>query len=487
MTDIATTPETDSPVLGTTRLETTREDWCAAVVARARRAYARGDTKPLEWRERQLRSLRRMVVDHADLLCEALAVDLGKSRTESMITEIGFTVNEIDHTLKHLRSWLRPERVSVPVTLPFAKARVIREPLGVVMVIAPWNYPLQLALAPLAGAIAGGNAVVVKPSEVSRASSHALSQLLPAYLDQDAVQVVEGGVPETTALLAQRFDHIFYTGNGSVGRIVLEAAAKHLTPVTLELGGKSPTYVDDTADLDVAARRIVWGKFTNAGQTCVAPDYVLATREVIDGLKPLLQKAIGDFFGDDPASSPDYGRIIDDRHFDRLSSLIDPQRVVVGGASDAPTRYIEPTVLDGITGDHPVMQDEIFGPVLPLVEVAGIDAAIDFINERDQPLALYLFTADAATRRRFERETSSGGLGVNIPLAHLTVPDLPFGGVGPSGMGSYHGKASIETFTHAKGVLTHPTRPDSTAMIYPPFAGVKRRLVEMVMTPRRHR
>ncbi len=464
----------------------TGED-AAAVLVRARQAYAGGVTKPLEWRERQLHSLRRMLVEDADVLCDALAADLGKSRTEAMITEIGFTVNEIDHLLKHLRSWLRRERVSVPIMLPFAKAHVVREPLGVVLVIAPWNYPVQLALAPLAGAIAGGNAVIVKPSEVAAATSHALARLLRTHLDPDAVQVVEGGVPETTALLAQRFDHIFYTGNGAVGRIVLEAAAKHLTPVTLELGGKSPTYVDDTADLEVAARRIVLGKFTNAGQTCVAPDYVLATREVLDRLKPLLATAIGDFFGADPASSPDYGRIIDGRHFDRLCGLIDPSLVVTGGGTDARHRYIEPTVLDGVTGEHPVMQEEIFGPVLPLVEVGGIEEAIDFINHRDRPLALYLFTADAATQRRFERETSSGGVGVNIPLAHLMVPDLPFGGVGRSGMGSYHGKASIETFTHAKGVLTHPTRPDSTALIYPPFAGVKRRLVQRLMTPRPRR
>ncbi|MEP7332164.1 MAG: aldehyde dehydrogenase family protein [Terracoccus sp.] len=477
MTDITLETDRTSP-------DPTGEN-AVAVLARARGAYAGGVTKPLEWRERQLRSLRHMLVEDGDVLCDALAADLGKSRTEAMITEIGFTVNEIDHLLKHLRSWLRPERVSVPITLPFAKAHIVREPLGVVLVIAPWNYPVTLALGPVAGAIAGGNAVVVKPSEVAPATSHALTRLLRTHLDPDAVQVVEGGVPETTALLAQRFDHIFYTGNGTVGRIVLEAAAKHLTPVTLELGGKSPTYVDDTADLEVAARRIVLGKFTNAGQTCVAPDYVLATREVLDRLTPLLARAIGDFFGADPASSPDYGRIIDGRHFDRLCGLIDPSLVVAGGGTDARHRYIEPTVLDGVTGEHPVMQEEIFGPVLPLVEVAGIDGAIDFINHRDRPLALYLFTADAATQRRFERETSSGGVGVNIPLAHLMVPDLPFGGVGPSGMGAYHGRASIETFTHAKGVLNHPTRPDSTALIYPPFAGVKRRLVQLLMTPRR--
>ena len=467
--------------------DATGDGWAGLLVAHAHSTYDGGVTKPLEWRERQLRALRRMLVDDADALCDALAADLGKSRTESMITEIGFTVNEIDHLLKHLRSWLRPERVPVPVTLPFARARVIREPLGVVLVIAPWNYPVQLALAPLAGALAGGNAVVVKPSEVAGATSRALKRLLGGCLDPEAVHVVEGGVPETTALLAQRFDHIFYTGNGTVGRVVLEAAAKHLTPVTLELGGKSPTYVDDTADLEVAARRIVWGKFTNAGQTCVAPDYVLATRKVLDELKPLLQKAIRDFFGDDPASSPDYGRMVDDRHFERVSRLIEPGLVVAGGGALARDRYLEPTVLDRVTGEHPVMQEEIFGPVLPLVEVSGTDAAIDFVNARDRPLSLYLFSADADTRRRFERETSSGALGVNIPLAHLTVPDLPFGGVGQSGMGAYHGRASIETFTHAKAVLTHPTRPDSTALVYPPFAGAKRRLVELVMTPRRRR
>lgn len=457
------------------------------VVARARAAFERGLTKPRVWREGHLRALRLMLVENSDALSGALAADLGKSPTESMITEIGFTVNEIDQTLRHLKRWLRPERVAVPITLPFARARIVREPLGVVLVIAPWNYPAQLALAPLAGALAGGNAVVVKPSEVAPATSRAMAELLSVYLDPDAVQVVEGGVPETTALLAQRFDHIFYTGNGVVGQVVLEAAAKHLTPVTLELGGKSPTYVDDTADLQVAARRTAWAKFTNAGQTCVAPDYVIGTKPVLEALTPLLAGALEEFFGTDPAASPDYGRMVNDRHFERVSSLNEPGKVRVGGTRDAATRYIAPTVLGDVRPESPVMQDEIFGPVLPLVQVSGLDEAIEFIGRRDKPLALYVFSQNAATRRRFERDTASGGLGVNVALAQLTVPGLPFGGVGASGMGAYHGRTSLETFTHAKSVLSQPTRPDSTALIYPPFRGLKGRLVETLLLPRRRR
>ena len=357
----------------------------------------------------------------------------------------------------------------VPLRVLPGKAQIVREPLGVVLVIAPWNYPVLLTLTPLVGALAAGNAVVVKPSEVAPATSAVLAGLLGRHLDAEAVHVVEGAVPETTALLAERFDHIFYTGNGAVGRIVLEAAARHLTPVTLELGGKSPTFVDDGVDLEATAQRIVWGKFTNAGQTCVAPDYVLATRHTLDALKPLLVKAIRDSYGDDPSGSPDYGRIVNSRHLERLSGLIDPAQVVTGGDSNPSTRYLAPTVLDGVSFDDPVMADEIFGPVLPLVEVSGVDEAIEVINRRDKPLALYVFTSRPETRRRFVRDTSSGAVGVNIPLAHLAVPELPFGGVGMSGMGAYHGEFSVELFSHAKAVLRQPLRPDSTVVVRPPI------------------
>lgn len=330
------------------------------------------------------------------------------------------------------------------------------DPLGVVLVIAPWNYPAQLLLAPMLGALAAGNAVVVKPSELAPATSAFVARRLPEYLDTDAVAVVEGGIPETTALLAERFDHIFYTGNGTVGRIVMTAAAQHLTPVTLELGGKSPAFVDRDADLSVVADRLARGKFLNAGQTCVAPDYVLTDPETARALEPVLAKAVEGLYGTDAATSTEYGRIVNERHFDRLSGLLDSGRVVVGGGSDRATKYIAPTVLADVDPDSPVMGEEIFGPVLPIVTVPGLDEAVEFINDRDKPLALYVFTESDVTRERLAAETSSGGLGFGLPLAHLTVSDLPFGGVGESGMGNYHGRYSIETFSHRKAVLEKP-------------------------------
>ena len=462
------------------------------VVATARRAFETGRTKARSWRAAQLKALRVLLVDHEAEFAAALHADLGKSATEAWLTETGFLVREIDHTLRHLRAWTAPRRVPVPLSLATGRARVVREPLGVVLVIAPWNYPLQLCLAPLVGALAAGNTVVLKPSELAPATSALIARLVPEHLDREAVHVVEGAVPETTALLEERFDHIFYTGNGTVGRIVLEAAAAHLTPVTLELGGKSPAYVADDADLPVTARRLVWGKFTNAGQTCVAPDYVMATPETLAKLKPLLVEAIRETFGDDPASSPDYGRIVDGRHFERLTGLLtgllDGSRVVAGGRSDAATRYLEPTLVEVADADDPdeaVMRDEIFGPVLPLVPVADVDAAIALVNGRDKPLALYVFTPSAVVRERFVRETSSGAIGFNIPLAHLAVPELPFGGVGASGMGAYHGERSVELFSHAKAVLTMPTRPDTTAWIRPPFTRFKEQVIDRVVAPGR--
>lgn len=459
----------------------------AGTVEQLRDTFERGVTKPSDWRVGQLRALHRLLMDNEEMLARALADDLGKHPVESWVTEIGFLGNEIDHLLRHLAGWLRPRRVGVPLYLQPARARLVREPLGVILVIAPWNYPLQLSLAPVAGALAGGNAVLLSPSEHAPATSRALGQLVPAYLDESAVRVIEGGVPETTVLLEQRWDHIFYTGGAAVGRIVLEAGARHLTPVTLELGGKSPTFVDVDADLEVAARRIVWAKFTNAGQTCVAPDYVLATRRVLDELKPWLQKAIRDFHSVDPGQSETYGRIVNDRHFERICRLIDSGRVAFGGRRDAVTRSIEPTVLDGVTGDDPVMQEEIFGPVLPLVEVAGVAEAIDFITARDKPLALYVFTRSAETRRRFLTGTSSGAITFNLPMAHLAVPSLPFGGVGPSGMGSYHGEASLELFSHTKPVLDAPTQPDLASVVYPPFTALRRQLIRHLVAPVRRR
>ncbi|MFG2287231.1 aldehyde dehydrogenase family protein [Streptomyces sp. NPDC048595] len=428
----------------------------AAVVERLRTTFATRRTASPDWRRGQLTALRTLLTDHRDDLLAALAADLGKGPQEAYRTEIGFTVNEIDHTLDRLDDWLAPRPAELPERLLPASARVVREPLGVVLVIAPWNYPLQLALAPLVGALAAGNCAVVKPSELAPATSAAIARLLPRYLDAEAVTVVEGAVPETTALLAQRFDHIFYTGNGAVGRIVMAAAARHLTPVTLELGGKSPVVLDPGTDLAAAARRLVAGKFLNAGQTCVAPDYVLAVGDTARAIEPHLAEAVREAYGADPAAAPEYGRIVNERHFDRLTALLGSGRTVIGGTHDRAARYLAPTVLADVSPDAPVMQEEIFGPVLPIVAVPDLDAAIAFINDRDKPLALYAFTDSDDTKHRLLTETSSGALAFGLPVAHLTAPDLPFGGVGESGMGRYHGEYSLDTFSHTKAVLDKP-------------------------------
>ena len=429
----------------------------AELVARLRATFRSGRTKPLDWRTEQLTRLRALLTENRAELVEALHQDLGKPEAEASGVDIDLPVREIDHTLAHLAEWLAPQPVDVTgVFGADATAGTRLDPLGTVLVIAPWNYPVQLLTVPLAGALAAGDTVVVKPSELAPATSAAVARLIPQYLDREAVAVVEGAVPETTALLEQHWDHIFYTGNGTVGRIVMRAAAEHLTPVTLELGGKSPVFVDSDADLDTVARRLAQTKFANAGQTCVAPDYVLTDPATARRLEPALAQAVEELFGADPQQSPRYGRLVNERHFDRVSGLLDSGRTVTGGTHDRADRYIAPTVLAGVAPDAPVMREEIFGPVLPIVEVDGLDAAIDFINDRDKPLALYGFTGNAATRRRLAEETSSGGLGFGAPMAHLRVPELPFGGVGESGMGGYHGLLSVETFSHRKAVLDVP-------------------------------
>lgn len=449
-------------------------------IDRLRATFRSGVTRSYEWRMRQIGRLRALLTERQDDLLAALEADLGKSRFEGFMAEIAITLNEIDHTRRHLRRWMRPERVRAPIALQPARCRVVREPLGVALIIAPWNYPVQLALAPLVGALAAGNCAVVKPSEVSANTSRVLADLVPRYLDPDAVAVVEGGVPETTALLEQRFDHIFYTGNGRVGRIVMAAAAKHLTPVTLELGGKSPTIVDRTADLAVAARRIVWGKFFNAGQTCVAPDYVLADRAIHDALLSNLVAAVRQFYGDDPKQSRDYARIINERHVDRLEKLLSSGAIVCGGEVDRDARYIAPTILRDVALDSPVMADEIFGPILPVIAYDAIDDALAIVTGRDKPLALYVFTEDRAVADRVLRETSSGGACVNDVVAHLSVPDLPFGGVGESGMGAYHGRATFETFSHRKSVLDKSSRLD-VPLRYPPYDDTKERWLRRLL------
>jgi aldehyde dehydrogenase (NAD+) len=458
-------------------------DTIGPLVEHLREGFRSGVLRSVDDRRTQLEQLRRFLVQEERAILGALAADLGKPSIEAYSTEIGFTINEIDHTLKHLDRWTSSTKVRVPLTFRPATARIVPEPLGTVLVIAPWNYPLQLLLAPLVPALAAGNTVVLKPSEVAPATSALVEAALPRYLDERAVGVVTGGVEETTALLDERFDHIFYTGNGTVGRVVMRAAAEHLTPVTLELGGKSPAIVTADADIEVTARRIAWGKFVNAGQTCVAPDYVLVDASVEDELLRALRVAIESSYGGDPSRSADYCRIVNERHHDRLTALLDAggfDRAVVGGASDRSTRYLAPTVLAGVKPDAQVMSDEIFGPILPVLSVADVDEAVRFVNDRPKPLALYLFTRDRSTADRVIRRTSAGGVTVNHTLLHLALADLPFGGVGESGMGAYHGKAGFDVFSHAKPVLHKRTRPDPSIM-YPPYTRWKQRILRRVL------
>lgn len=447
-----------------------------------RYGFAQGVTRSVEWRRTQLRQLRRMLLEHEGEFGAALHADLGKHALESQITEIGFLHSEIEHTLRHVAKWMRPKRVATPVVLQPASAKVIREPLGVVLIIAPWNYPLMLALSPLIGALAAGNAAVVKPSELAPAVSRLLALLVPDYLDRRAIAVVEGGVAETTELLAQRFDHIFYTGNGRVARIIAQAAAEHLTPVTLELGGKSPVYIDDTVNLQEAARRIAWGKFLNAGQTCIAPDYVLGSTAVLDRLAPKLADAIHELYGNAAQANPDYGRIVNDAHFARLIGYLGDGEIVAGGGHNRSDRFIEPTVLAEVRRDAAVMRDEIFGPILPLLAVDDLDDALSFVTSRDKPLAIYVFSECEQVRSRWEHETSSGGLSFGAPVLHISVPELPFGGVGESGQGAYHGERSFLTFSHEKAVLSKPLALDTLSpTIMPPFTQAKTRIVRELL------
>ncbi|MDD4098520.1 MAG: aldehyde dehydrogenase family protein [Lentisphaeria bacterium] len=440
----------------------------ADLSARLRRVFAQGRTRDLDWRRRQLRQLRRFLVERVGEIIAALANDLGKPAFETRLTETGFVIGEIDHALRHLSSWSRPKRAPWSWRQGLARAEVQAVPFGTVLILAPWNYPVQLALAPLVSALAAGNCVILKPSELAAASSALLARRLPEYLDREAVAVVTGGPETAAALVALPPDYIFYTGGAAVGRKVMAAAATTLTPVTLELGGKSPCLVDDTADITVAARRLVWGKFLNAGQTCVAPDYVLAERRVLPALTRACVRAVREFWGNDPKASPDYGRIISDRHFTRLQGLLCSGTVVIGGDCEAGERYISPTILSDVAWDSPVMQEEIFGPILPILPVESLDEAVVMVNSRPAPLALYLFSRSREARARVLAGTRSGGVGVNDVIMQVTHHGLPLGGVGESGMGVCHGHAGFATFSQQRSVLEQTTLVDPS-LRYPPY------------------
>ena len=452
----------------------------AAVVESARATFDTGITRPRAWRVATLRQLRALVQRHEARLLDALAADFGKPRFEAWATEIGFVLTEIDHTVAQLDRWMAAEKVPTPVAFKPGSSRIIPEPLGVACVIAPWNYPVQLLLLPMVAAISAGNAVVGKPSELSPAAADAVA-LMIAELGDPAVALVLGGVAETTELLTHRFDHILYTGNGRVGRIVMRAAAEHLTPVTLELGGKSPAIVSRHADIEVSARRIAWGKFINAGQTCIAPDYVLVEQPVHDAFVAELSRQVTAFYGVDPQASPDLARIVSAPQFHRLEKLLDAGTVAVGGLTDADSRYIAPTVLTGITRADPVMGEEIFGPILPVIAVESLDEAIAFVNADDKPLALYSFSSDSDENERVLAGTTSGGVCINGTLMHISNPHLPFGGVGSSGMGAYHGKFGFDTFSHRRAVHTRSTKVDP-ALLYPPYSSAKTKVMRRAFT-----
>ncbi len=445
-------------------------------LARLRATFQQGVTRESAWRRAQLQALDKFLVEREHQIAAALHHDLRKSSAEAFLTETGYLRGEIRFALKHLKAWMKPQRVSVPIIYQPAKALSLREPYGVVLIIGAWNYPLQLCLEPLISAIAAGNCAVIKPSEYAPHTASLLAHELPRYLDTNAIRIVEGGVEKSKMLLQERFDYIFYTGGEAVGREVMLAAARHITPVTLELGGKCPCIVDADADITVAARRIVWAKLLNAGQTCLAPDYLLVHESRQAELINAMQRAIHDFYGDDLRQSPDYPRIINEHHVERLMNLLNGELIACGGVADAADQYIAPTILRGVSSDSPLMEAEIFGPLLPVITYAVLTDALELINKGKTPLAVYLFSSNHAVQQMVLRNTRSGGLCINDLLLHAAIPGLPFGGVGASGFGRYHGRAGFETFSVQRSMLRRASFPDPDSR-YPPYHGRKFRLL----------
>jgi aldehyde dehydrogenase (NAD+) len=448
-------------------------------LARLRQTFDSGKTRSIEWRLAQLAEVERLMRQHEDDFADALRADLGKCRFEAVMTEMSFVAAEAKYARKHLRRWMRPKKVRTPIMAQPGHSYLWPEPKGTVLIIAPWNYPLSMVMAPLVGAMAAGNCAVMKPSEVTSHTSAIIARLLPRYLDNDAFAVVEGGIPETTELLEQPFDHILYTGNERVAKIVMAAAAKHLTPVTLELGGKSPCLIDKSADLEVAASRIAWGKWINAGQTCVAPDHVLVHRDVAERFADILGRKIREFYGEDPEQSPDFCRIASERHTARFQQLLQGHKIHTGGRVDVAKRYVEPTIVLDPSPDSPLMQEEIFGPVLPVITVDEMHHAIKFVADRPKPLALYVFTKSKALEDAVLNRLSAGTVCVNDAVIFMVSPELPFGGVGNSGMGRYTGWFGFETFSHMKPVMKRSFRFDAP-LRYPPYTDMKARLLRLV-------
>lgn len=428
----------------------------------------------------QLEAMGRMLTQHREEILAALAQDLGKSAVESQVTELGVVTHELEHARRHLDDWMHTRPVPSPFSLAPVTTTVTPRPLGMVLIIAPWNYPVNLTLTPLVAALAAGNTVVLKPSELAPATAQLLGRIVPQHLDHRTVAVLQGGAELTQELLRHKFDHIFYTGGERVGRIVYAAAAEQLTPVTLELGGKCPAVVVD-GDVRTIARRIAFGKFANAGQTCVAPDHVLAVGGMAEQLAEAVPRVIREFYGADPRRSKDYGRIINAAHVRRLAGLLEEGHIVTGGEVDEAERYVAPTVLTEIDAQAEVMQEEIFGPILPILPVPTLDDALRFVDERPDPLAAYVFTERHGVVRAFEEGVRAGAIGVNAPLVHLAVPELPFGGIGASGIGAYHGRTGFDTFSQQRPTLSKSTRMDTLKVVYPPYGAAKAALVKRIL------
>ena len=425
-------------------------------------------TKDVDFRQKQLDRLGKWIVSHQESILAVLKKDLGKSSFEGYMAEMMGALQEIREAVRKLPAWAKPQKVRTPLTLFKAKSYYIYEPFGIVAIIGTWNYPFGLVISALTGALAAGNCCVIKPSELAPETSALLAQMVADCFDPGYCAVVEGGVEESTALLDERFDFIHYTGSARVGKIVAQAAAKHLTPVVLELGGKSPCIVDQTADIELAARRICWGKFLNAGQTCIAPDYILVHRNIKTPLLEAIKKELHAFYGDSAARSGDFCRIINTHHFDRLALLLESGKIVTGGQKNREALYIEPTVMEDIAWDSPVMREEIFGPILPVMAYDELSDVLSVLKKQEKPLALYIFSQDKGTINTLMRTLSFGGGCINATVLHYANSYLPFGGVGQSGMGHYHGKWSFDAFSHKKSILEKSLFFD-IKLLYPPY------------------
>ena len=442
----------------------------ASLISTLRRSFTSGITKTPEWRRKQLLALLKLVDENTPDIVSALKSDLNKCEFESFLFEIDITRNDIVNHLNNLNDWMKPTSVKKGLFFLLDTCQIKPEPLGVVLIIGPWNYPFHLMIMPLIGAISAGNSVLLKPSELAPATGDLLNKLIPKYLDEDCIKVVLGGVEETTQILQERFDHIFYTGSTNVGKIVMGAAAKYLTPVTLELGGKNPVYVDKNSNLQTVANRLMWAKCANVGQTCIAPDYIMCPLEIQAPLVEAMKASVTKFYGDDIAKCDTYGRIINERHFKRIKKLLDGQTPAFGGETIEEDKFIAPTILTDVKQSDLVMEEEIFGPILPIMPMENVDEIIGYINGREKPLAIYVFSNDKKLVEKFLTETSSGGVCVNDCILQVALETLPFGGVGNSGIGSYHGKFSFDTFSHKKSIMWKSLGLESlNDLRYPPF------------------